>query len=84
MVANSQNVELWIVYLDFLATIKDQVALKKAFDHAIETVGLFNAASSPIWSKYIDHEISNNRLANANLLSYMAIETPLKDKLLKK
>ena len=73
---------MWTIYFDFLAqTNGDQ---KKAFDQAIETVGLYNAASSQIWAKYIDHEIANNRLANANLLSYMSIEIPLKDNLLKK
>ena len=82
MVSNSQNVEIWTIYFDFLAqTNGDQ---RKAFDQAIETIGLNNAASSQIWSKYIDHEIANNRLANANLLSYMSIEIPLKDNLLKK
>ena len=84
MVSNSQNIELWLIYFDFLKSINDQSSLKKAFDQAIETVGLFNASSSPIWEKYIDHEIKSNRLANANLLSYMSIETPLKHSLLKK
>ena len=57
MVSNSQNVELWLIYFDFLKSTNDQISLKKAFDQAIETVGLFNASSSPIWEKYIDHEI---------------------------
>jgi hypothetical protein len=57
---------------------------KKAFDQAIEQVGLLNPMSSKIWEKYIDYEIDNNRLANANLLSYLSIETPLKENLLKK
>ena len=57
MVSNSQNVELWLIYFDFLKSINDQSSLKKAFDQAIETVGLFNASSSPIWEKYIDHEM---------------------------
>ena len=64
--------------------MNDQSSLTKAFEQAIESVGQLNAASSQIWSAYIDYEIKNNRLANANLLSYMSIETPLKDNLLKK
>jgi len=44
MVSYSQNIEMWTIYFDFLAqTNGDQ---KKAFDQAIETVGLYNAASS--------------------------------------
>jgi hypothetical protein len=81
MVSNSQNVELWIIYLEFVQKTGNS---KKAFDQAIEQVGLVNPLSSKIWEMYIDHEMKNNRLAHANLLSYLAIETPLKENLLKK
>ena len=79
MVSNSQHIELWTIYFEFLKKINDSASLKKAYDQAIENVGQLNSASSPIWIEYIDYEIANNRYANANLLSYMAIEAPLKD-----